>query len=583
MKNKPDVLQGTLALMVLKTLDVLGPLHGYGIARRIEQISGDLLNVNQGTSISGPAEAGAGRFGRVRLGRFRKQSQSALLPADARRTQATAGRDAELGTDGGDHCAILRGESGRSRMKTLRRFFKRLSSWATARKDEERLRAEIEAHIALQTDENIRAGLSAEEARREAVWKFGPVEAVKESYREQRGLPFMETLIQDTRYALRRLRMAPAFTIATVLTLALGIGATTSIFTLVHAVLLKSLPVANPSELVRLGKEARCCFWSAYDQDKEYSLASYDLYKYFRDNTREFAGLAAFSAQHLTSWASGGRAARSRPKAIRANSFPEITSRRFGIHAYAGRVLTAADDRPGAAGGRGDELSVVAAEIRIGSVGHRRRVHDRQQAIYHRGDRAAWILWRHFAQQSARFFYTAEHVAGGRHSARSRPGMAGSDWAHEAAARARIDRSRNARGTETMAPFALGRHERERAGEPSGSNPVSKPRRRRHHQHARTIRALAPHPDDGHRIRAADRLRQRRQSHAGSRHGAAAADVVEYRPGRANCAGGEAAAHREYPAVAVRRSGGAGDRICGHEPDLAIRVPVAARHGRNTD
>ena len=71
----------------------------------------------------------------------------------------------------------------------------------------------------------------------------------------------METLIQDTRHALRRLRMAKAFTIATVLTLALGIGATTSIFTLVHAVLLKSLPVANPAELLRLGRESRCCFY----------------------------------------------------------------------------------------------------------------------------------------------------------------------------------------------------------------------------------------------------------------------------------------------------------------------------------
>ncbi len=95
-------------------------------------------------------------------------------------------------------------------MRILRRFFKRLISWTSSRKDEERLREEIEAHIALQTEENMRAGLSAEEARREAVWKFGPVEAVKESYREQRGLPLMDTLIQDTRYALRRLRSAPA-------------------------------------------------------------------------------------------------------------------------------------------------------------------------------------------------------------------------------------------------------------------------------------------------------------------------------------------------------------------------------------
>jgi predicted permease len=230
-------------------------------------------------------------------------------------------------------------------MRTLRRFFKRLSSWASARRDEERLRAEIEAHIALQAEENIRAGLSAEEARREAVWKFGPVEAVKESYRQQRGLPLMETLIQDTRYALRRLRAAPAFTIATVLTLALGIGATTSVFTLVHAVLLRSLPVANPAELVRLGKEARCCYWNAYDQSNEYALASYDLYKYFRDNTKDLAGLSAFSAStHLLGVRHGAEPAQSYPgEYVSGNYFAT-----FGLHAYAGRVLTRADDRPGA-------------------------------------------------------------------------------------------------------------------------------------------------------------------------------------------------------------------------------------------
>jgi hypothetical protein len=68
--------------------------------------------------------------------------------------------------------------------------------------------------------------------------------------------------------------MAPAFTIATVLTLAIGIGATTSIFTLVHAVLLKSLPVASPGELYRLGKESLCCYQGGYNQEKEFSLIS---------------------------------------------------------------------------------------------------------------------------------------------------------------------------------------------------------------------------------------------------------------------------------------------------------------------
>ena len=181
-------------------------------------------------------------------------------------------------------------------MKTLRRFFRRLTCGARTRQDEERLRAEIEEHLALQTAENLRAGLSPGEARRQAVLKFGAVEAIKEEYREQRGLPFVETLERDTRYALRRLRKSPAFTFTVILTLALGIGATTSIFTLVHAVLMKPLPVANPAELYRLGREARCCGWDGFSQPEEFSLVSYDLYKYFRDHTRDWAELAAFEA-----------------------------------------------------------------------------------------------------------------------------------------------------------------------------------------------------------------------------------------------------------------------------------------------
>jgi hypothetical protein len=101
-------------------------------------------------------------------------------------------------------------------------------------------------------------------------------------------------LIQNARYALRRLRMAPAFTVATVLTLALGIGATTSIFTLVDAVLLKSLPVVNPAELFRLGRESHCCYMDGYSQKDELSIVSYDLYRYLRDHTNGFAELAAF-------------------------------------------------------------------------------------------------------------------------------------------------------------------------------------------------------------------------------------------------------------------------------------------------
>ena len=232
-------------------------------------------------------------------------------------------------------------------MRSLRRFFRRLISWATAQRDEERLRAEIEEHLALQTADNIRAGLSPGDARREAALKFGAVEAMKEAYRERRGLPLAETIFRDLRLALRRLRMAPAFTVATALTLALGIGATTSIFTLADAVLLKSLPVARPDELYRVGKEAKCCYLAAYSQDKEFSLFSYDLYKYLRDNTKGFAELAAFPAADLLF---GIRRAGSSEAAqtcageyVSGNCFAM-----FGISAYAGRTISAGDDQAGA-------------------------------------------------------------------------------------------------------------------------------------------------------------------------------------------------------------------------------------------
>ena len=88
-------------------------------------------------------------------------------------------------------------------MRALRRFVRRLTAWARTGRDEERLQAEIAEHIALQTADNLRAGMSPAEARRQAMIRFGAVEAIKEEYRDQRSLPFMETLLQDSRHAVR--------------------------------------------------------------------------------------------------------------------------------------------------------------------------------------------------------------------------------------------------------------------------------------------------------------------------------------------------------------------------------------------
>ena len=91
----------------------------------------------------------------------------------------------------------------------------------------------------------------------------------------------MTTILQDLRYALRQLRKSPGFTITAVLTLALGIGANTAIFTLVNAVMLKSLPVADPAQLYRIGDNDNCCVWGGL-QNKGWGLFSNSLYQYIR-------------------------------------------------------------------------------------------------------------------------------------------------------------------------------------------------------------------------------------------------------------------------------------------------------------
>src|SRR3954447_7154630 len=101
-------------------------------------------------------------------------------------------------------------------------------------------------------------------------------------------------MMADWQAALRKWRKAPGFTATAVITLALGMGATTAIFTLVHQVMLKSLPVTRADELWRIGDKIRCCNWGGYTQgdDGDFSLFSWEMYKHFRVHTPEFVGLA---------------------------------------------------------------------------------------------------------------------------------------------------------------------------------------------------------------------------------------------------------------------------------------------------
>ena len=135
-------------------------------------------------------------------------------------------------------------------MRRLRTWGLRVrGTFGAARRDRD-LADEIDAHLQLHIDDNIRAGMTATEARRRAILALGGIDQTTEPYRDQRGIPAVSHLIRDTRYGLRTLRRNPGFAAAAIVTLGLGLGANMAMFRFVDAVLLKSLPIPNPEQLV---------------------------------------------------------------------------------------------------------------------------------------------------------------------------------------------------------------------------------------------------------------------------------------------------------------------------------------------
>src|SRR5258707_15274858 len=142
-------------------------------------------------------------------------------------------------------------------MAALRVFVSRLAALVRARRFDDRLNEEIEAHLELATADNIARGMTPEEARLDAVRRFGGVTQTRETYREVRGFALLDTLWQDLRYAIRGYRKSPAFTIVALVTLTLAIGANTAIFSLLNALMLRDLPVKDPGSLVQITTSTR--------------------------------------------------------------------------------------------------------------------------------------------------------------------------------------------------------------------------------------------------------------------------------------------------------------------------------------
>ncbi len=220
----------------------------------------------------------------------------------------------------------------------------------------ERLEADLDKelrfHFESQVADKVRSGISESEARRLTRIEFGGIEQIKEDCRERRGTMWLESLLQDIRYALRRLGKSPGFTLTAVLTLALGIGATTAIFTLVEQVMLQSLPVSKPDQLWRIGDQPHCCQWEGYSQNSDgelsdWSLFPWEAYKLFRASSTGFQDLAALQAGNMplaVRYAgSSGPPDTANGEYVSGNFFQTL-----GVSAWRGRLLIDADDQEGA-------------------------------------------------------------------------------------------------------------------------------------------------------------------------------------------------------------------------------------------
>ena len=218
-------------------------------------------------------------------------------------------------------------------MRSVRAWFLRLAASFRKERREQDFAEELRSHLQLHIEENLRAGLSAEQARRTALIKLGGVEPTKELYRERSGLPFLDTLLQDVRFASRMLRKNPGFTSVAVLTLAMGIGANTAIFSVVNAVLLRPLPYKNSARMITVHTKTAMF--------PQFELASsWPTFQSIRNRADALEDSAAYWTTDRTLTGQG------EPAVLDVAAVSTDFFRQLGAEAQNGRLLGEEDQKP---------------------------------------------------------------------------------------------------------------------------------------------------------------------------------------------------------------------------------------------
>ncbi len=224
-------------------------------------------------------------------------------------------------------------------MKQLRAWMMRMAGLFHRDRREQDFAAEMESHLEMHIEDGVRAGLSAEEARRRALIRLGGLEQAKIAHRERRGLPWLETLLRDISYAARTLRKSPGFALVSILILAAGIGANTALFTVVRSVLLRPLPFPEPNRLVVLH---RLEVTGNLDTENE-TIAAGDFYDWQRAS-HSFEQMAIWRWSGFNLSGNGGEL----PEFVNAADVSWNLLETLGVQPVLGRGFTPEDDRHGA-------------------------------------------------------------------------------------------------------------------------------------------------------------------------------------------------------------------------------------------